>query len=181
LAMQRTLGKIGGDDPPPRANQLIYHGAYAPRGVKHERAWSEAPPAHGQWDRGRADPGGADGTVTGVDSPNNPSGERPVGITAGGGEDRERSPPQSASSALPPRPPPEIVGRYVRPRHHAWADLLRRTFELDILACSECGGRLRLLATITQRAVIERILAHLGLPTDPVVPEPARYEEELFA
>ena len=57
----------------------------------------------------------------------------------------------------------------------------KRSFEFDILACSECGGRLRLLATITQREVIERILAHLGLPTDPVVPEPARYEEELFA
>jgi hypothetical protein len=74
-----------------------------------------------------------------------------------------------------------VAGGYVRPRHHAWADLLRRTFELDILACSECGGRLRLLATITQREVIERILAHVGLPTDPVVPEPARHEEELFA
>ena len=29
-----------------------------------------------------------------------------------------------------------------------WADLLRRTFEIDILACPECGGRLRLLATM---------------------------------
>jgi len=35
---------------------------------------------------------------------------------------------------------------------------------------------LRLLATITQREVIERILAHLGLPTDPVEPEPARQD-----
>lgn len=58
---------------------------------------------------------------------------------------------------------------------------MRRTFELDIPACSECGGRSRLLATITQREVVERILAHLSLPTDPVVPEPARHEEELFA
>lgn len=49
------------------------------------------------------------------------------------------------------------------------------------LACPDCGGRLRLLATIKQREVIERILAHLGLPTDPIVPAPARHEEELFA
>jgi len=41
--------------------------------------------------------------------------------------------------------------------------------------------RLRLLATITQRDVIERILMHLGLSTDPVVPEPARTREGLFA
>jgi len=30
----------------------------------------------------------------------------------------------------------------------AWAELLRRTFQIDVLACPECGGRLRLLATI---------------------------------
>jgi hypothetical protein len=33
-------------------------------------------------------------------------------------------------------------------RHFAWADLLWRTFEIDVLACPDCGGRLRLLATI---------------------------------
>jgi len=72
----------------------------------------------------------------------------------------------------------------VRPRHFPWADLLRRAFAVDVLDCPECGGRLRLLATITQRAVIERILAHFGLPTDPVTPEPARSfgaGEDLFA
>jgi hypothetical protein len=40
-------------------------------------------------------------------------------------------------------------------------------FAVDILACPDCGGRLRLVATIEARAVIERILAHLGLPLDP--------------
>jgi hypothetical protein len=38
------------------------------------------------------------------------------------------------------------------------------------LACPECGGRLRLLATIEDRAVVETILAHLGLPVD--LPQP---------
>jgi hypothetical protein len=79
----------------------------------------------------------------------------------------------------PPRPPPPRPQRYVRPRHYAWADLLRRTFAVDVLDCPECGGRLRLLATITQREVIERILSHLGLPT--VSPEPAQSQEDLFA
>ena len=45
---------------------------------------------------------------------------------------------------------------------------------IDILACGECGGRLRLLSTITDRAAIEKILAHLGLPTDLPTPAPAR-------
>jgi len=55
--------------------------------------------------------------------------------------------------------------RYSRPRHFAWAELLQRTFSVDVLACPECGGRLRFLATIAQREVIEKILSHLGLPT----------------
>jgi hypothetical protein len=63
---------------------------------------------------------------------------------------------------------------YVRPRHFSWADLLRRTFEIDILACTDCGNRLRLVATIEDRRVIERILLHLGLPTDPPAAAPAR-------
>jgi hypothetical protein len=62
----------------------------------------------------------------------------------------------------------------VRPPYVAWADLLRRVFELDILACPECGGRLRLLATIEDRAVIEPILTHLGLPVDLPQPSAAR-------
>lgn len=52
--------------------------------------------------------------------------------------------------------------------------MLRRTFELDILACPDCGGRLRLVATIEERAVIEKILAHLGLPVDLPSAAPAR-------
>jgi hypothetical protein len=41
-------------------------------------------------------------------------------------------------------------------------------------AKSRDGGRLRLVATIDQRAVVDRILRHLGLPTDLSVPHPAR-------
>ena len=37
---------------------------------------------------------------------------------------------------------------------------------------ADCGGRLRLLATIHQREVIEKILEHLGLPLDPPRPAP---------
>jgi hypothetical protein len=47
-------------------------------------------------------------------------------------------------------------------------------FAIDILACPDCGGRLRLLATIEDRAVVETILTHLGLPVDPPHPSPAR-------
>ena len=42
------------------------------------------------------------------------------------------------------------------------------------IACPDCGGRLRLLATIAERAAIEKILKHLGLPADLPSPAPPR-------
>jgi hypothetical protein len=42
-----------------------------------------------------------------------------------------------------------------------WAELLRRTFAFDILHCERCGGRARVIAAITERAVIDKILSHL--------------------
>ena len=45
---------------------------------------------------------------------------------------------------------------YVRPTYVAWADLLRRVFALDILACPDCGGRLRLLATRVNLGRLQR-------------------------
>jgi hypothetical protein len=45
-----------------------------------------------------------------------------------------------------------------------WADLLRRIYLEDVLACP-CGGRRRVVANIDDPAVVAAILAHLGLPT----------------
>jgi len=50
-----------------------------------------------------------------------------------------------------------------------WARLLKRVFDLDILACP-CSGRLRILAEITERSAIDRILNHLGEPRDGPMP-----------
>lgn len=57
-----------------------------------------------------------------------------------------------------------------RPGAYQWAELMQRTFGLDVLACPRCGGRLRLVALIEQASVVQRILRHLGLPAE--VPEP---------
>ncbi|MGH7751549.1 MAG: hypothetical protein ACREN5_01930, partial [Gemmatimonadales bacterium] len=42
-----------------------------------------------------------------------------------------------------------------------WAELLRRIFEVDPLRCPACGAEMRIVAFITERAVIDRILEHL--------------------
>jgi len=57
---------------------------------------------------------------------------------------------------------------------YQWAELMQRTFGLDVLACPRCGGRLRLVALIEQASVVQRILRHLGLPTEVPEPRPAR-------
>jgi hypothetical protein len=56
------------------------------------------------------------------------------------------------------------------PGAYLWAELMRRTFGIDVLECPRCGGRLRLMALIEQARTVERILRHLGVPTD--LPEP---------
>ncbi len=48
----------------------------------------------------------------------------------------------------------------------AWANLLRRSFDVDALECPKCHGRLRVLAVITERLQIARVLEHIGLPTE---------------
>jgi hypothetical protein len=51
-----------------------------------------------------------------------------------------------------------------RTRYWTWAALMRRAFDLDVLCCPRCAGRMHLIATIDDPAVIQKILAHLGLP-----------------
>ena len=48
-----------------------------------------------------------------------------------------------------------------------WASLLKRVFQIDILACAKCGGRMKILAVIDQPDVVTKILGHLGMPTVP--------------
>ena len=56
------------------------------------------------------------------------------------------------------------AGRGAKPRYWTWAALVRRAFDLDVLRCPRCAGRMRLLATIDDPVVIQKILAHVGLP-----------------
>jgi hypothetical protein len=42
-----------------------------------------------------------------------------------------------------------------------WAKRLKRVFNIDIETCSECGGDVRIIASIEDPLVIRKILAHL--------------------
>ena len=70
--------------------------------------------------------------------------------------------------------------RGVQPRNYSWAQLMMRIFEVDVLACPRCGGRMRVLCAINSPTAIEKILACLGLPTRPPPIEPAVSDEDEF-
>ena len=74
----------------------------------------------------------------------------------------------------------ESSGASARPPHrYLWSELMRRVFGVDVLRCGQCRSRRRLVSLITERSVIVRILAHLGLDTDPPPIQPARAPPQL--
>ena len=72
-----------------------------------------------------------------------------------------------------------------------WARRLKRVFGIDIEVCSECGGKLKVISSIEEPEVIEKILTHLGLEsraTEPWSPKdlsprgpPQKEDEFAFA
>jgi hypothetical protein len=52
-----------------------------------------------------------------------------------------------------------------RCRYRPWAELMMRTFAVDVLCCLRCSGRLRLVALMTEPKEICRYLRALGEPT----------------
>jgi hypothetical protein len=44
-----------------------------------------------------------------------------------------------------------------------WAQRLKRVFSIDIEKCEKCGGPVRIIASIEDPEVIQKILKHLGL------------------
>ncbi|MCC7463189.1 MAG: hypothetical protein IT480_12090 [Gammaproteobacteria bacterium] len=65
------------------------------------------------------------------------------------------------------------------PRHVAmnWAKRLKRVLAIDIEACTRCGGKLKVIASIEEPEVIAKILAYL----ERRAPEPVQAELPLGA
>ncbi|MCP4743488.1 MAG: ATP-dependent helicase HrpA [Actinomycetales bacterium] len=61
----------------------------------------------------------------------------------------------------------------------SWAELLQRTFAVDVLRCPTCGGRRHRVATLTDPLIARRILKHLRLRAEPPPLAPARPEPQL--
>jgi hypothetical protein len=88
-----------------------------------------------------------------------------------------------AASAAPAPNAPAAAPAPAAPQRRAWipwAELLRRTYGVDVLRCPRCLAQpLRLIAFITDAEVVTKILTHLHLPTDLPPPAPARRSPQL--
>jgi hypothetical protein len=67
----------------------------------------------------------------------------------------------SADPALPDAPKDQEVGELSRRK--AWARLLAKVHELDVMACPRCGSRMSAVAVIVDPAQIHKIIACLEL------------------
>lgn len=56
----------------------------------------------------------------------------------------------------------------------AWAQLLKRVFNIDVTVCSRCKGNVKIISAIEDPKVIKKILNHMGLPSSAPILKPAR-------
>jgi hypothetical protein len=61
--------------------------------------------------------------------------------------------------------------------------MIRKVYEVDPLACSQCGGQMKVIAFITDFPVVDRIINHLKLTfvADKPPPPHIAYQELLMA
>ena len=83
-------------------------------------------------------------------------------------------PIESQPDRSPDPEPAQDNSGHRSPARYLWAVLLARLFETFPLECPRCGGEMRLLAFVTEGATIQRILTHIGEPTQAPVAKPAR-------
>jgi hypothetical protein len=89
------------------------------------------------------------------------------GVFAPASCDRPRIVPGTRTAASAARGEVSVSDRQ---RAMSWAQRLKRVFAIDIETCRQCGGKLRVIASIEQPAVIERILDHLSHTAETVDP-----------
>jgi hypothetical protein len=74
---------------------------------------------------------------------------------------------RASENAAPNGPRTSLGDGVVKPvgSRIEWAQLLRRIYLVDVLACP-CGGRRAIVADLSDSEVVVALLAHLGLPTE---------------
>ena len=70
--------------------------------------------------------------------------------------------PEPAAAAAPRATGLGEAGVTSTPPAWTWSALMHRAFGIDVLECPQCGGRLCLIATLHDPAVLRKILGYLA-------------------
>ena len=138
--------------PPPRSHVVLYHGVLS---------------SHAAW---RAE-------VIPLPEPtgeNAPGALAAISAAPGGVGGSNNSLLGTAAADPDPADPQFTDAPELRARRLSWAQLLQRVFGLEILKCTRCGGRRKVVAFITRKVEVKRLCAHLGYPTEAPPIAPAR-------
>ena len=168
MAPLQFLKRLAALIPHPYQNLTRYHGCFANR--SRWRLLLPSPPeatadAARDRDATHACPGAA------ADDQTLPNTQTALDLEPGAGA------PDAADHRDPPEPSPKPafanVAPTLRPRRLPWAALLRRTLGVHGDRCPKCQSQMVLLALITARATVTKILDHLKLPSSPPPIAPA--------
>jgi hypothetical protein len=88
------------------------------------------------------------------------------------GKERKRAQATSAMPILTPPPPKQASP--------GWRELIRKVYETDPLTCPACGARMKVIAFITNYAVIDKIIHHLGVTFTHERPPPPHQQQQLY-
>ena len=80
--------------------------------------------------------------------------------------------------------PLRIVEEELRRRPaKGWAEMIRKVYEVDPMVCPKCGGTMKVIAFLTDYAVVDKIIEHLKLTFVAERPPPPHiaYQELLRA
>jgi hypothetical protein len=127
--------------PPPRQNQVRYHGVFS---ANHK--WRALVVARIPCEPGRAN-------AVPADPPND---SLPLADASGANAPCSSFPPTAATSLIP------SDGAGLSHRRLDWAALLTRVFGPDVTRCPRCPGNLGVIAFVTRPDLVLGILSHLG-------------------
>jgi hypothetical protein len=60
-----------------------------------------------------------------------------------------------------------------------WAAMIRKVYEVDPMLCPKCGGRMKVVAFLTDFTVVDRIINHLKLTFVADKPPPSHVLSEV--
>ncbi len=210
MAPLELLARLAALVPPPRYPLVRYHGVLGPRSawrravVPRPRATTTCPasaPGRSATSRDASQPDvsrrpsptspGAGPSPKQGETRSTPAALPPASTsTTPSGETVRRSPPEFfpagvvllSASILSVRHWARLLGGalYAASPRVDWASLLRRSFDVDVLQCASCGGRLRVLGEVTEPAAVRLVLDRLGVPTEAPAAARARDPTELL-